>query len=104
MNINNRYTSNNDDNEPQALPEDIFGEVSEHDRAQRQLDAVALIQEVQDLTNALRKLTALNFVFPTWKAINEVKHMADMLTSARDYLVEIVQQKRPHIRNQFPEN
>jgi hypothetical protein len=104
MNINNRYTSDNGDNEPETLPEDIFGEDNEDDRPQRQLQAFELIQEVQDLTTHLRKLTVMNFMFPTWKAIEEIKYLNLCLNQAHLYLGEIVKKKRPYIRKLSPEN
>jgi hypothetical protein len=103
MNINSRYTSDNDDNNPESLPEDIFGEHNEDDRPQRQLQAFELIQEVQDLTTHLRKLTVMNFMVPTWKAIEEIKYMSACLHQAQLYLGEIVKNKRPYIEKQFPE-
>jgi|GEM_PF-5846615 len=104
MNINNRYLSDNNDNEPEPLPEDIFGKYNEDDRQERQMQALKLIQEVQDITTHLQKLTVMNFIFPTWKAIEEIKYMNLCLHQAQLYLGEIVKKKRPYIRKQSPEN
>jgi len=100
MKINDRYAS---DNDPEKLPEDIFGENNELDRVLRQHQAFQLIQEVQDITNHLRKLTTMNFIFPTWKAIEEIKYMTESLTASRNYLGEIVKNKRPYIEKYLPE-